>query len=258
MKRTLLVLIFLVALPIGLIALMPLSLVLDWAKPARAGFSAAAASGTIWDGRVAQAWLSDLFLGDAKVGLQPLSLLSGRPQIGFRLEGGDFSGDGALALGRNGAALRLRQGRLDVVNLNFPAIRTGELRFANVSVDFQRGACRMASGAVETDILEKLGAGWNLRAPLLKGNFACVAGAAEAPMQGNSEIGSVTATLRVQADGLVRITTRVATQDPIVGPLLGAAGFSPGAEGFSRAEESRLFNATILAPGPPNSGTDPN
>ncbi len=257
MKKTLLVLIFLIALPIALVAFLPLSLALRWAKPERVGFSAGMASGTIWNGRVTDARLANVFLGDAGMTLQPLSLLSGRPQIGFRLAGGDIAGDGNVALGTQGASLRLRQGRLDVKNLNFQAIRNGELRFADISMDFLRGACRKASGGVETDILEKLGASWNWRAPVLKGNFACVSGAAEAPLRGDSDIGAVTSVLRVQGDGVVRVTTFVLTADPVVGPILGAAGFTQTPEGYSRVEEGRLFNA-IIAPtnAAPNAAPD--
>lgn len=251
MKKTLLILVFLIALPFALLAFLPLSLALRWAKPERVGFSATMASGTIWNGRVTDARISNVFLGDAGMTIQPLSLLAGRPKIGFRLTGGDVSGDGSVAPRIDGAALQVRQGRLDVRNLSFPAIRAGELRFSNLAMDFRRGGCRMASGGVETDILEKLGTAWNWRAPLLKGSFACVSGAAEAPLRGDSEIGPVTSVLRVQADGVIRVTTRVQTADPIVGPLLGAAGFTQTPEGFSRVEEGRFFNATIPAPAGP-------
>ncbi|MEH6677432.1 type II secretion system protein N [Phenylobacterium sp.] len=78
-----------------LLAVAPLSLVVG-DRAAKAGLSATEVSGTVWRGRLADAAYRGLRLGEVRLGVSPLSLLAGRPRLGFKGE----AAAGAARLGR--------------------------------------------------------------------------------------------------------------------------------------------------------------
>ncbi|QHL90855.1 type II secretion system protein GspN [Sphingomonas changnyeongensis] len=65
---------------VALIALMPLRVVLGLMPPVLA---ARAATGSLWSGRLVDARIGPLMLGDVQAGLDPLALLTGRVRLGL-------------------------------------------------------------------------------------------------------------------------------------------------------------------------------
>ena len=69
---------------VGAVALMPLGVGLSLIKPEAIGFSARATSGTVWSGRIDDAVIGPLALGDFDVRLSPLQLLLGRVSLALK------------------------------------------------------------------------------------------------------------------------------------------------------------------------------
>jgi len=232
--------VFALALMGWLLALAPLGLGLRLAGAAQTGLAAEQAVGTIWSGELRRAHFGATPLGTVKLGLQPLSVLSGSPQLSLDLRTRGASLEGAVALGAlRGVSNFSVDGPLDALPLRTPAALRASVRLSDATLLFQGPACKRASGRLLLEAQVTTGAGaW--AAPPLAGQWRCEAGAAVAALAGEADGTTVSMLVRVQGDGRYGFETKVNAVDPKVLAGLLAAGFAPGPDGYVRLDEGTL------------------
>jgi general secretion pathway protein N len=205
---------------LALILLMPLSLALSMAGD---GISARAATGTIWSGKLVEARVGRLPLGDVSVGLKPLDLLQGRVGIGMQSafgrgtmtsSGRDFAASGVTA-NLDGAAL-------------FAPLPIDRIDLANVSAAFESGRCKRGEGRVRATFSGDVG-GLSL-AQGMSGVARCDGPALLLPLVSQSAMERLN--LHLQGDGGYRAEFMVRSTDPALAAKLTASGFVPAPGGF--------------------------
>jgi len=189
-----------------LTALLPLRLALEWAGAQRA-LSAARVEGTVWHGRLQDARLRGLSLGDAALSLDLLSLLGGR--IGFRfIAYGALAGDGVASPD----ALRAGSLRfpLRAFSPNLPL--DGELQLTGLDIAFRDGACRRAQGSARV-VRAQLADGVTLPPDFaLRGALGCAGKEAVLRLMGVGDGVEIASVLRLAADGAWRLESRISAQ----------------------------------------------
>ncbi|MDP1618215.1 type II secretion system protein N [Phenylobacterium sp.] len=225
--------VFGVAALLVLLAMAPLSLALG-DRAAGAGLSAAQVSGTVWRGRLSDAAYRGLRLGDVRLGTSPLSLLAGRPRLGFKGE----AATGAARLGRGGIELIDLDAALPLGQLAPAAGLSGTVRMADVSLDLRDGECRRADGQV---CLADIGlAGLQLPGLALVGDPTCSGASLALPLRGQAEGVDVQADLLIGADGGYQMDLILRTTRPEVEAALGMAGYERTLNGYQRRLVGRL------------------
>jgi general secretion pathway protein N len=206
---------FAAALVIGLLALWPLRLAPGLA---RTGLAAASATGSIWLGDLASARWRGLALGDLRVGLSPLALLTGRTRLTM-----------------NGTALR---GTIEQGSTSGGATLSGDIPLAGntplpitqlildgFNVRFDHGTCKTAFGKL------RIMAAGPLAAASSGGSFSgtpkCEAGKLLLPLAS----GPARMDIRIGEGGGYRASMAVAGPDPANRAALLAAGFQPDPQG---------------------------
>lgn len=219
---------FLAAFAFALVALIPLRLAISWFGAE--GLAAREAEGSIWLGVLKEAQLGPVALGDVRARLNVLPLLLGRARLSLHRDetgGGPF--DGAVTVTRHGFGFGDMTGRLPTSSLFAPVPITA-LDLDGASAHFADGQCDSASGRVQATIVGQL-AGVPLPGTLA-GELRCAEGALLVPLASQSGLGQLDLSLR--ADGSYRLYVLVRQVDPSLAPRLGAAGFLPQGDGFSR------------------------
>lgn len=234
MSRRLLLL-FALAFMAMLIVVLPLRLALDLAGAEQLGLSARSASGSLWNGRLEEARLHGIELGNASARLSPLSLLVGTRAV--RLSAPQL--DARLQLGRRRGLDHLH-GQLALPPAALlPGLRLGVQADA-LQVLFLDDACDAAGGRVTVAVDQADGS------PLLTldGTAACEGRAAVlalAASAGDGPLARMQATARIHSDGQWTLDARVpVVDDPASRLALEAAGFHPGPGGWSRVERGSL------------------
>ena len=210
-----------VLLLVGVVVL-PMRAVVPYVAP---DLTAAAITGTVWDGRLMGAEFRGVPLGNLDVGLDGAALLRGRLRL-------DFARDGLQALsGRVGSS-----GKVHVVEalngplsleLPFPFNPVLDVEFRNAAFEIDSaGTCLAASGDVSARVsnLPALGT-----TPPLKGSFACDQGGFYLPLASRDE--RLRIGVHVWADRRYRADLIVGRQSLPVQLALAAAGFVPGPDG---------------------------
>ncbi len=153
------------------VLLLPLRLVLG------EGLAASGVSGRVWDGRLVAAQWQGLELGDLAVALKPLSVF------------------GAPALAVQGPQLRglIRADGVEALTGRIGTAGLGTVRLDTVTLHFEEGTCRDASGRVAAVVAGEA----------LAGALSCAGDAAQAGMVRAD--GVTVATLRLGADGGVQV-----------------------------------------------------
>ncbi len=204
----------------ALILFMPLSFALSWAAQ---GLSARAATGTIWSGKLIEAQVGRLALGDVSVGLKPFDLLRGRASIAMQsalgrgimtASGSDFAASGVTA---NVDGSRL-----------FAPLPVDRIDVTNVSAAFESGRCKRGEGRVRTTFSGDVG-GLSL-AQGLSGVARCDGAALLLPLVSQSAMERLN--LHIRGDGGYRAEFFVRSTDPAQAAKLNASGFVPAPGGF--------------------------
>ncbi len=216
-----------------LLASVPLRLVLG-ERAAAAGLSAERVSGTVWSGALTAASFQRLALGDVRVGLNPLALLIGRVRLGFS----SAKARGALRLTPQGVAF---QG----VDFTAPATvlapglpLAGVAELSDFDLDLIGGGCRSAGGQVRLSELALDGV--PLPGLVLSGTPVCADEAVRLPLAGQAQGVDVQADLVARPSGTYQLTTTLRTTRPELDPLLTAAGYVRGLDGYSRTQTGSL------------------
>jgi general secretion pathway protein N len=215
MTRGRIAIIFVALLLAALVLTLPLALVL----PDRA-LSARAATGTIWSGRLNEAHVGRVALGDLEVGVRPLALLTG--SVRARVSGA--LGKGEIVGGRGIANMTAR---LPVATLFAPVPLT-ELEFDSVSAVFERGRCEQATGRVRATFVGDIG-GLSL-AQGLSGIARCEGGLLLLPLVSQSAMERMN--LRVAGNGSYTAELIVRSTDPMLAAKLAASGFASTQAGY--------------------------
>lgn len=226
-------LVFVSVLVVALIARAPMSAGLALAGLGDA-VSVREVEGTIWNGRLVDASVGRIRLGDIRAGLAPATLLAGRPAIAVTAGGGavDLRGQ-VLAGGQSG--VEDLTGTAPLALLGAPAPFDGSLVLKSLGFAFSGGSCRRAAGMAS---IEVSGLG---DAPFaLAGQPACRGDSLVLALGGERAGARVTVEVRLRADGRYRTEARVATGDEALAATLSAAGFDRAADGFRKITEGHL------------------
>lgn len=218
---------------LALLASTPLRLVMG-ERAATAGLSAERVSGTVWAGKLTGARFQGLALGEVDVGLNPFTLLVGRVRLGFD----STVAGGALRLAPQGIAF-------EDVNLTAPTgviapglPLSGTAELSDLDLDLIGGACRKAGGQVRLSDLALDGV--PLPGLVLSGAPVCAEEAVRLPLAGQAQGIDVQAELVARTSGAYQLTTTLRTTRPELDPLLTAAGYVRGLDGYSRTQTGRL------------------
>lgn len=213
-------------------ASLPMRLLLDGSGAAQAGFSARSVSGSIWNGRLKDAQLGALPLGNMAATLAPLSLLTGEMALNFRR---DDPAQGSLEGRLYGGGAR---GFADVTGELPLAMRIGpvslsHVRLSGASLRFDaRGRCVDAGGTAQIGLTSPV-AGLSLSQGLT-GPISCAGQGAQIALASQSGMEKLTITLT--ADGAWRARFAVAgVDDPVMQAGLTAMGFQAFGDGYALA-----------------------
>lgn len=224
---------FLAALLLALVVLLPLRLAIGWFDMGGRGLAAREAEGSLWFGRLREAQLGGVVLGDVDARLNVLPLFLGRARLSLHRDeaaGGLF--DGALTVTRHSFGLEDLTGQLRTGAL-FAPLPIATLDLADVSVHFEGESCESAEGQVRAGLSGEV-AGLALPSGL-SGAVRCEGGAALLPLTGQSGMEQVN--IRIEANGRWRAEVIVRPTDPATIQRLTGAGFVAGAGGYVRRLE---------------------
>jgi general secretion pathway protein N len=216
-----------------ILATAPLSLALSGRGP-DAGLSAASVSGTVWRGRLRDAALGGIRLGDVQMGVSPLSLLAARVRLGFRSD----SVSGALRLGPGALELLDIDGVLPLAALAPQSGLSGRVGLQGFDLDLRRSACRRAGGEVRLDQIRL--AGLELPGLVLTGTAACAGKDLVVPLRGQAEGVDVQADLRATPAGAYAVGLTLRTTRPEVEAALAASGYRRTLEGYATTLTGQL------------------
>jgi general secretion pathway protein N len=211
---------FIGVLLLALVVLMPLSLAMAMFGQ---GLSARAATGTIWSGKLVEARIGRLAVGDLSVDLKPLPLFVGRATIGLQSP----LGRGAMTSTKSGFAVENATATLATAGLFAPFPLDG-IDLTNASIGFAGNKCDKAAGRVRATFSGDVG-GLSL-AQGLSGVARCDGATLLLPLVSQSAMERLN--LHIQGDGDYRAEFFVRSTDPAMAAKLGSAGFAPAPGGF--------------------------
>ncbi|MDP3490388.1 MAG: type II secretion system protein N [Phenylobacterium sp.] len=215
------------------LATAPLSLALSGRGPA-AGLSATMVTGTVWRGRLTDAALGGVRLGDVRIGVSPLSLAAARVRLGFRSE----AAQGAVRLGARSVELMDVQAVLPLTALSPGAGLSGQVRLRGFNLEIRGAKCQEAGGEVVFDQLS-LG-GLELAGLTLAGTPTCSGWDVMVPLRGQADGVDVQANLRVSPTGAYEMQLDLRTTRPEVEAALSAAGYQRTLNGYETRLSGRL------------------
>jgi len=232
MMKKRLVLVWLAATLAALVALAPVSLLVN--APGVSGLlSAQAASGTVWSGRLRRAAVAGAPIGDLALGVSPSGLLTGR--VALRVRRLDAPGAATLLLsgvdrGVRGLSLRT-PADLDRAGMAMP----GVIILESVDAVFKEGRCARAGGRI---IFQSApGEGPSLGA--LSGSPKCQGESWVVTLDGAGTEPGTSLTARIDARS-IQLTLDVRTTDPVLLEALQAQGLKRSATGARQATSIRL------------------
>jgi general secretion pathway protein N len=215
MTRGRIAILFAALLLVALVLTLPLRLVLP-----DSALSARAATGTIWSGRLQDARVGRVALGDLDVSVRPLALLTGsmRARVSGPLGSGDIVGGRGVA----NATIRLPVAAL------FAPVPLTEIALDNASIIFERGRCEEAAGRVRATFAGDVG-GLSL-AQGLSGSARCEAGLLLLPLVSQSAMERLN--LRIAGNGSYTAELIVRSTDPVLAAKLAGSGFASTQAGY--------------------------
>ena len=221
---------FVASVLVALVLFAPLSVALSVAGVGNP-LTARSATGTIWSGRLAEARIGGFDVGDAEVGLRPLSLLTGPPRISVR----SAAGRADLVSSGPSAAIIDATAKLKIAG-RFAPIPIDALELTDVSATFSNGRCARAQGRVRATIAGEVG-GLSL-AQGMSGSVRCGGDAALISLTSASTMERLL--LRIDGAGAYRAELYVRSVDPVLATRLLAAGFIAAPGGFVQRATGKL------------------
>ena len=220
---------------VALVAFLPLRLVLGVIRLGDTGFSARAASGSVWAGQLRDARFGELGLGDMAAHVSPWGLLLGRARVDLATpDGGARSLHGAVTVSRHAVGLDDLSATLPAGAL-FQPLPITALDLDAVTLRFDDESCEVAEGRVRATL-----AGDVAGVPLgqaMSGALRCDGAALLLPLA--SQAGD-TVDLRLWSDGRYTAALTLHPADGVAAQRLEAAGFLPGPGGHRLSVEGHL------------------
>lgn len=223
MKRSGAIALFAAIFVFALVLLCPLGAGIAVSGVGSSGLSARSATGTIWSGTLADAYVGPVPIGDVDVALRPLPLLAGRGELGVVGTSGAgrvIGGAGEFGIGQVIAKLALGQA--------LAPLPIDTLDLGDVTVRFDGGRCADAEGRVRATFTEDV-AGIDLKSGL-SGAVRCDGGELLLPLV--SQSGTQRLTMRIAANGRWKSVLTVRATDPAIVEKLGATGFGSAGGAF--------------------------
>ncbi len=222
---------------LALIVFLPMRLVLGLVGLGESGLSARAVTGSIWYGRLVEARIGDLALGDIRASLSPFQLLVGRARLGLS---GPAQGDrpglsGAITTSRYSRGIDDMTGSIPTGRV-FAPLPVNRIDLEGVSARFDSGACAVAQGRIKAQLSGSIAA---IALPqAMSGTLKCEGGALVVPLV--SQAGTESVTLYIQGNGRYRATLDIQSSDPATGQKLGLVGFQQNGAGYRLSTEGQF------------------
>lgn len=205
----------------------------------RAGLTVAKTSGTFWNGKLQDARLRGVALGDVSFSVRGLSLLTGAVAVDLRLEGGAATGSGRARASFGGLSVTDATFEFDLATARryafLGAPLEGRLRGVVREMKIAKGGCTAADIDLWTDVLaaparRMRGAGMDLA-----GGASCADGSLIATLAGASGDGSVRLRLAVAPDMTYALDATAVPARADLGEALRAFGFTQSENGMTMA-----------------------
>lgn len=216
---------FTVVLIIALIAAFPLRLALGTLGGTGTLFTARAAEGSIWNGKLRDVSIDGVSLGDFSAKLSPIKLLSGAAAIQLRALSGEPAAATLIATFGNYGADNITT-RL-VLPGAFDPLPVESINLEDASVRFSKSGCAAAGGQVRVTLAGTL-AGISLGQQLL-GTPRCDGKILTLALVSQSAMERIT--LRIVPDGQYSAKLLIRASDADMAGKLNAAGFRETSEG---------------------------
>ena len=222
---------------LALLVFLPMRLVLGLVGLGEYGLSARAVTGPVWYGKLIEARIGDLALGDIRASLSPSQLLLGRVRLGLS---GPAQGDrpglsGAITTSRYSRGIDDMTGSIPTGRV-FAPLPVNRIELEGVSARFDSGACAAAQGRVKAQLSGSIAA---IALPqTLSGTLKCEGGALVVPLV--SQAGTESVTLYVQGNGRYRATLDIQASDPVTGQKLSLVGFQQKGAGYRLSTEGQF------------------
>ncbi len=226
MRTAFLALLFALVFFPAALASLPLALVLPSGDRVELGY--AEVHGSIWQGRLEDAFVNGLDLGRLTHQLALLPLLRGQAVLDLQAAGGAFEGTGQVIAGADGRLeiLELRaKGEAGLLPILLPVAGTVDINIETLSLEQQR--CVRAEGSIATDALTRMAAGPSLRGPSLAGPITCEGEGVVFLLQGAQDQMDVAIRLRMNLGSRDwQLVSTIAGNPAALGPVLEAYGFT--------------------------------
>ncbi len=212
-----------------IVLIFPLSVVVALTGLPSAGLATRAATGTLWDGRLYQASIAGLAVGDTQVGLRVLPLFLAR--IESRLVAPRLTAVAQVSPG--GWEVRHATGSVEPGDRLGPIAR---LDFDDARIGFSGKRCSVGEGRVRASLTMQIGG------VALPGGFSgmmrCEGSELLLPLVGQSGLERLS--VFIDADGKWRATLNMRTTDLEMQRKLDASGMARGPEGYTMRLSGRL------------------
>lgn len=216
---------FVVTTIVTLIARFPLALALVIAD---APLQAERVTGTIWNGRIENAWIAGYPVGHIDVSAAFWPLLTGKAAADIAVQGPMLQGQGKVSVARQRAAMREAAFAINLSALGVPTAfgppLDGRVDVQVRDLQLVGTECRSADVSLATDALHRAVQPYGLDGMMLAGEGRCADGVFNLPLAGESADGRAEIDLRVAASGYMTELALTPT-DPRIGRLLVDVGF---------------------------------
>ncbi|MEM9420978.1 MAG: type II secretion system protein N [Pseudomonadota bacterium] len=235
------VVLFIAGMLVSAVAALPLSLVL-WAVGAP--LEAERISGTIWNGRIENAWIAGYPAGDIGVSGEVAPLLNGRVAADLSVKGAIATGRASVLLGVNRIEFRSADLAVELSAMElrdaFGAPMEGLVRLKTDGLSLSREACTDGQLHFSTDTLQRTARRYGGKGFALAGLGRCEEGAFILPLRGEGEEGVADAMIRVTLQGYTTELT-VVPADEALANALHLYGFQQQGDAYSLVQRGTLF-----------------
>jgi hypothetical protein len=199
--------------------------------------------GTIWQGRIENAAIEGVRLGEVQLSISPLPLLTGRLAGHVAIDGPAGTGQGRFSLTSDRISLTQAEGtvRLDALPLVDPLGRqvTGSVEVEAEDLMVTREACLSGAIALKTDAFARAVQSFGAEGFPLAGQGVCEDGTLFLPMKGSGAEGEAVLTLMGSPRRFVsELTVRPA--NPALGSALTQHGFQRTPDGYTLTTRGRI------------------
>jgi Type II secretion system (T2SS), protein N len=206
------------------VAFAPASLI---APKRENGFTYAHADGTIWDARFDHARLGPLDVGALSWRVELGALLQGKFVADLDASGGALVGKATLLANWRGDRRVMAQSvKLQGAPLSPTVTLAGETTITGLDLYFEKGACKNAQGAVQSDVLARNPDVLRWNGPPLGGQARCDGEDALVALTGATAADSVQTSLKLHANGAGAWRAEVRSANTTAQAALAAAGFA--------------------------------